>query len=158
MWSWSNGTRSSMIRRVAHNKFTPDSFTKVIRVLWARDVERGLAEIALRLTMGHPVLECRELPIDKISVLDSVGRVAKWRFLEDRLAWLWSRGYALIRNLTYLFNDLNKRFTETRRIASRKKFTHVPWSSRVAAHVENASHTPLPLLTAPGRVERATCP
>jgi hypothetical protein len=110
-----------MIRRVAHNKFMPDSLTKVIRVLWARDVERGLAEIALRLTVGHPVLECRELSIDKIPVLDSVGRVAKWRFLEDRLAWLWARGYALIRNLTYLFNDLNKRSTETRRIASRKK-------------------------------------
>ena len=147
-----------MTRHVAHNRFTPDSLTKIIQVLWARDVERGLVWIALRLTVGHPVLECRELPIDKISVLDSVGRVAKWRFLEDRLAWLWSRGYALIRNLTYLFNDLNKRFTETRRIASRKKFTHVPWSSRVAAHVESASHTPLPLLTAPGWVERATCP
>lgn len=110
-----------MTRHIAHNRFTPDSLTKVMR-----NVERGLAVIALRLTMGHPVLECRELPIDKISVLDSVGRVAKWRFLEDRLAGLWSRGYALIRNLTYLFNDLNKRFTETRRIASRKKFTHVP--------------------------------
>lgn len=110
-----------MIRRVAHNKFMPESLTKVIRVLWARDVERVLTEIALRLTVGHPVFECRELSIDKISVLDSVGRVAKWRFLEDRLAWFWSRGYALMRNLTYLFNDLNRRSTETRRIASQKE-------------------------------------